>query len=107
MQEIERMYVDWEKTGKNLRLLRDDNVNLRRYVCFKLRAHEGNCSGECEICKYEMDSNISRAELARVFNVSDSVVCNWESGKTPVGYEDLLFYSRISQTDLKDIIVFR
>lgn len=106
MEEIKRRYIDWHKTGRILRDLRNDNLNLRRYVCYVLKSHEGNCSGECESCKYEMDNSISRAELAQVFNVSDSIICNWESGKTPVGLDDLLFYCEITGLKINDIIDF-
>lgn len=99
-------YIDWKKTGKNLELLRNDNKRLRRYVCSALRRDEGNCSGECETCKFDMDSSISRPELASVFHVSESVIFNWERGKTPVSLENMLFYCQIAEVDLKEIIVF-
>ncbi|MGN0805934.1 MAG: helix-turn-helix domain-containing protein [Candidatus Coproplasma sp.] len=53
-----------------------------------------------------MDNHISRKELADVFGVSESVIFNWESGRTVVDYENLLFYSQLSKTDLAEIIVF-
>ena len=102
----QRKRIDWIKTGRNLQLLRNDNIHLRRYVCSALNYDKGECSGECNDCKFEMDSSISRVELAQVFNVSESVVFNWENGKTPVSVEDMLFYCRISQVQLTDIIVF-
>jgi len=101
-----RRYIDWQKTGKNLQLLRNDNIELRRYVCSTLNRSKGDCDGKCLTCKYDMDSNISRPELAHVFNVSESVIFNWESGKTPVGVEDLLFYCEIAKVKLEDILVF-
>ncbi len=106
MRELKRRSVDWFKTGKNLQLLRNDNINLRRNVCRVIRHGNGDCDDDCDKCKYEMDSNISRAELARVFNVSESVIFNWESGKTPVGIEDLLFYCEVANVNLTDIIVY-
>lgn len=106
MKKIERRYVDWTKTGKNLYLLRNDNLNLRRYVCFVLNLHKGNCDGDCINCRYEMDNSISRKELADVLGTSDSVIANWEKGKTPVGIEDLLLYCDICGIDLNDILVF-
>lgn len=36
MKNIERKYINWEKTGKNLQILRADNISLRRYVCYEL-----------------------------------------------------------------------
>ena len=101
-----RKYIDWQKTGKNLQLLRNDNINLRRHVCSTLNYHKGECSGECPSCKYEMDNNISRTELAKVFNVSESVIFNWENGKTPVSLEDMLFYCQIADVELPEIIVY-
>ena len=102
-----RKYIDWKKTGKNLQLLRNDNLNLRRYVCSQLNFQKGNCSGACNDCKYDMDSTISRAELARVFNVSESVVFNWENGKTPVSLEDVLFYCEITNVGMQEIVVYQ
>lgn len=106
MVNIKRQYIDWEKTGKSLQLLRNDNVNLRREACRANNLHKQNCCGECGTCKYDMDSNISRKELAVVFGVSDNVIYSWETGRTPVGLEDLLFYCQIAQVRLEDIIVF-
>lgn len=103
---MERKQIDWKKTGKNLQLLRNDNLTLRRNVCSTLRRDEGNCSGECETCRYDMDSSISRPELAAVFHVSESVIFNWETGKTPVSLEDMLFYCQIADVELNEILVF-
>ncbi|MBP5177162.1 MAG: helix-turn-helix transcriptional regulator [Clostridia bacterium] len=106
MKKMERQTIDWKKTGKNLQLLRNDNVNLRKVVCSTLNFDKGECSGDCDNCRYEMDSSISRPELAQVFNVSESVIFNWENGKTPVSVEDMLFYCRLADVGLEDIIVF-
>lgn len=106
MKNIKRKYIDWSKTGKNLKLLRDDNVNLRREACRVNNLHKADCSGECESCKYDMDSNISRKELAALFGVSDNVIYSWETGRTPIGLEDLLFYCQIAKVKPEDIIVF-
>lgn len=106
---IQKRRINWQMTGRNLYLLRDDNINLRRFVCRSLNFDSEKCTGcgDCENCKpAEMDNRISRQELAKVFCVSDSVVCNWESGRTPIGLEDLFYYAQIAQVDLKDIIVF-
>lgn len=103
---MQRQYINWIKTGKNLQLLRNDNINLRRYTCRALNYDKGECSGECADCKFDMDSNISRVELAKIFNVSESVIFNWENGKTPVSLEDMLFYCQITQLNLFDIIVY-
>lgn len=102
-----RKYIDWKKTGKHLQLLRNDSLNLRRYVCGQLNFKKGDCSGACDDCKYDMDSTISRAELARVFNVSESVIFNWENGKTPVSLEDMLFYCQIAETTMEEIVIFQ
>lgn len=101
-----RKSIDWKKTGRRLLLLRNDNITLRRYVCRANRYGRGNCSGVCDTCKYDMDVSISRSELAKVFNVTESVVFNWENGITPVSLEDMLFYCEIADVALQDIIVF-
>ena len=53
-----------------------------------------------------MDTNISRTELAKIFNVSDSVIFNWENGITPVDLEDMLFYCQLAEVTLDDIVVY-
>lgn len=106
MQRVERKNVDWVKTGTRLMALRTSSITLRRYVCWSLRYDLGECSGECGTCEFEMDRSISRAELADVFNTTENVIFNWESGKTPVPLEDLLLYTGISQVPLEEIIVY-
>lgn len=101
-----RKYINWEKTGKNLQILRADNLPLRKYVCHELNYDKSECSGYCDNCKYEMDTNISRTELAKVFNVSDNVIFNWENGITPVALEDMLFYCQLAGVTLDDIVVY-
>lgn len=101
-----RKYINWEKTGKNLQILRADNLPLRKYVCHELNYAKSECSGDCDNCKYEMDTNISRTELAKVFNVSDNVIFNWENGITPVALEDMLFYCQLAGVTLDDIVVY-
>jgi len=104
--DIKRKSIDWKKTGKNLQLLRNDNISLRRKVCGALKLNRSECSGDCANCKYEMDNFISRPELAQVFNVSESVIFNWENGKTPVSVEDILFYCQLADVSLDDVLVF-
>lgn len=87
-------------------MLREDNIKLRRQVCKALKHNDANCSGDCGICEFEMDNHISRKELADIFGVSPSVIFNWESGRTAVGYENLLFYAQLAETDVKDIVIF-
>lgn len=106
MEEIQRQYVDWERTAKNLKLLRQDNINLRRYVCSRLYYGKRDCATDCADCKFDMDHSISQAELAKVFNVSESMVVNWENSKSRPQLDDLIFYSRICGIDLYDVIVF-
>lgn len=106
MIEFKRKYIDWANTAKNLKLLRRDNINLRRYVCSQLNYDKGECSGECETCKFDMDESISQLELAKVFNVSESMIVNWENNKSRPQLDDLLFYSQICGLDLYDVIVF-
>ena len=100
------MTNDWANTAKNLKLLRRDNINLRRYVCSQLNYDKGECSGECETCKFDMDESISQLELAKVFNVSESMIVNWENNKSRPQLDDLLFYSQICGLDLYDVVVF-
>lgn len=105
--ELKRRYIDWEMTSRNLELLRNDNLELRRRVCRALNYDERNCSGNCGACRYDMDTNISRAELAQVFNVTANVIFNWERGITHIEIDDLLFYCQLAGVTLEDIIVFR
>ena len=106
MKAIHRKFVDWKKTGRNLQLLREDNIELRRFVCRALKHDKSECNVECSECKFEMDNHISRKELSDVFGVSESVIFNWENGRTAVALEDVLFYSQISKKDLTDIIIY-
>ncbi|MDE7296682.1 MAG: helix-turn-helix domain-containing protein [Clostridia bacterium] len=108
--KVIRKFIDWDATGNKLFRLRSDNSHLRRYVCSMLKKNTNKCNsktGDCETCedKY-MDKNISRSELAQVFGVSDSVINNWETGRTEIGIEDLLFYCQIAQVSLEDILVY-
>ncbi|MCM1043055.1 MAG: helix-turn-helix domain-containing protein [Corallococcus sp.] len=109
--DVKRRVIDWQKTGLKLKLLRCDNLNLRRYVCRQLSLGlkmRHICKAEnCENCIFEVDNQISQAELAEVMNVSDSIITNWENGRTPPELEDLLFYADICKIDLFDIIVFK
>ena len=106
MIELKRKYIDWANTAKNLKLLRRDNINLRRYVCSQLNYDKGECSGECETCRFDMDESICQLELAKVFNVSESMIVNWENNKSRPQLDDLLFYSQICGLDLYDVVVF-
>lgn len=106
MKPIHRQFIDWRKTGRRLQRLREDNIELRRQVCGALKHADANCSGDCASCEFEMDNHISRKELSEVFGVSESVIFNWENGRTAVDYENLLFYSALSQVDINQIIVF-
>ena len=106
MESIKRKYIDWKKTGTRLKNLRIRNQSLRRFVCHELNYDKGECSGDCKRCEYEMDSSISRTELAEVFGISESVVFNWENGKTPITVEDLLYYCQICGAELSDVLVF-
>ena len=109
--KIIRKFVDWQATGNKLYRLRSDNEHLRRFVCSALRKGSDKCNNvrdDCDNCTNEhMDKNISRMELAEVFGVTDSVINNWESGRTEVGIEDLLFYCQIARVTLDDILVYR
>lgn len=106
MIPTDRRIIDWEKTGKTLELLRNDNIDLRRYVCRHLKHDNGDCRADCDKCIYEMDNHISRRELSEVFGTEESIVYNWERNRTPVPLEDMLFYAHISRKDLLDLLVF-
>ena len=107
---IVRKFIDWEATGNKLFNLRRNNDYLRRTVCSMLRKDTDKCNsdtGDCETCNYKyMDKSISCPELAEVFGVSANVITNWESAKTHIGIEDLLFYCQISHVTLDEILVF-
>ena len=106
MRAIQRKFIDWKKTGRNLQLLREDNIELRRAVCGALKHDKDECGGQCADCRFEMDNHISRKELSEVFGVSESVIFNWENGRTNVDYENLLFYAQLSKRDLDQIVIF-
>ncbi len=107
MEKINRRFVDWQNTAKNLRLLRNDNIELRRYVCFVLRTKRNDCDGKsCDTCRFDMDNSISQAELAEVFNVSESIVANWENARSQPSIDDLLFYAQICKLSLDDILIY-
>ena len=87
-------------------MLREDNIELRRAVCGALKHDKEDCSGECDECIFEMDNHISRKELSDVFGVSESVIFNWENGRTTVDYENLLFYAQLAKLSLDKIVIF-
>ena len=103
---IRRKFINWKKTGRELQLLREDNVELRRAVCGALKHDKGDCGGVCSSCRFEMDNHISRKELSEVFGVSESVIFNWENGRTAVDYENLLFYAQLAHVKVEDIVIF-
>ncbi|MBO5866924.1 MAG: helix-turn-helix transcriptional regulator [Clostridia bacterium] len=107
---IQKRLINWEKTGKMLRLLRCDNINLRRNVCKELsmQLKKGHiCKAtNCDNCILELDNQISQAELAEVMGVSDSVITNWENGRSIPTLEDLLLYADLCKMDLQQILIF-
>lgn len=103
---IERKQIDWIKTGRNLQLLRNDNLCLRKVSCRDRNYDKQNCDGDCDGCRFDMDNSISRKELAELFGVSENVIYSWEKGKTPIGIEELLLYCQITQLNILDILVF-
>ena len=108
MKVIERKVIDWVKTGKRLRTLRERNINLIRYTCYLCHYNQGNCDGECENCDFDkdLDRSITREELAKAFGTTATVINNWEAGNTPVPIEDLILYGQISGKDIAELIVF-
>lgn len=110
MEEIKLRQIDWEKTGYKLKLLRNDNLNLRRYVCWWLSKNQFDdrhlCYDyKCEDCLFEMDQNISQVELGAVMNTGS--VANWETGRTPIDVENLMFYCKLCGVEAEDIIVYK
>ena len=106
MPTFTRKFIDWDKTGYNLEQLRLTNPALRKKSCRSRIFEAGECEGDCDRCRFEMDNSISRAELAQIFGVSEHVIYSWERGRTPVGVEDLLFYCDVAEVALSDILVF-
>ena len=109
MERIERKVIDWDKTSKNLKLLRNDNINLRKYVCSELNKKKSidACEGaDCATCRFDMDMKISQSELAQVFHLNENRIVNWENNKSKPTIEDLIFYSQICGIDLYEVIVF-
>lgn len=107
METIQRKIINPIKTGLSLKNLRCNNLDLRRYACRFHRTRDDICEGtNCDNCTFEMDVSISQAELSELFNVSDNVIANWESGKTIPSYEDLLFYSALCNLPLDKIVIF-
>ncbi len=105
---MNRRIIDWQKTSKNLKLLRCDNLSLRREICKYLRSKDGECDGDhCPCCRLDMETAISQAELADFFKVSESVVANWETARSEPSVEDLLFYADLCGLKVEDIVVFR
>ncbi len=124
MQPIERKSIDWIKTGEKLAYLRTNDLALRRYACYVCHRLEWECSKDCDGClettSYKrqqgergLDPSTSCAELARVFGESESVVRNWETGRTPVPLDALYLYARITgygdrfEDFLKSVVVYR
>ena len=119
MELFNRPIINWNKTGERLADLRCNNLNLRRYVCFFNKKYNEERSldnlrpkytcfsnYDCLNCNKEMDKSISVQELANVFGKTRDVVTNWETGKTMPDIEDLLLYSKITELDINEIVVF-
>lgn len=109
MERIKRKVIDWDKTSKNLKLLRNDNINLRKYVCRELnfKKKKYGCDGtDCDTCRFDMDNSISQAELAQVFHINENRIVNWENNRSKPTIEDLIFYSQICGIDLYEVIIF-
>ncbi len=98
--------IDWEKVGINLERLRMDNLTLRRHVCRVNHLKEGNCDGACETCRYDMDNSISRRELAYALYTTENVICNWETARTEIDVQSLIYYCDIAGVKLEDILVY-
>ena len=106
MQEVQRKSINWEKTGKNLKALRNHNDNLRRFVCRKIKGERQECDLNCRQCRWDIDPSISQRELAQVFNVSEGMIANWEGNRSVPSLEDLYFYKDICGITLEEVVVF-
>lgn len=106
MDKIKMRTIDWTKTARNLKLLRNHDQNLRRYVCKTLNYDKAQCDGKCDSCKFDMDNSISQRELATAFGLSVGTVVNWENGKSKPYIEALLLYSEVCGIDLNNILIF-
>ena len=124
MQRIERKIIDWAKTGEKLAFLRGNDLSLRRYACWVCHGEEWECDKQCDTCQeipaYRrslgergLDPSTSCAELAKVFDETESVIRNWETGRTPVPLDALRLYAQISghgddlQGFLQEVIVYQ
>ena len=50
---------------------------------------------------------MSQIELAKAFDVSPTMVVNWENGKSKPSGEDLLFYADVCEITLEEVLVTR
>ena len=101
MEVVKLKAIDRKNTARNLKHLRCNDSNLRRYVCWCLKTKSDDCFGtDCENCRLDMDNSISRRELAQVLDVSENTLANWESGRSVPDLEFLLMYSEICKRDL-------
>ena len=105
MEKIKKPYIDWTATGDNLRLLRSDNITLRKYVFYTLGTAHGDCCGDCDACVFDMDTHISQKELARVMGVTEHMVINWETARSKPRLEHLLMYAKICKLDIFKVVV--
>lgn len=105
MEKIKIPYIDWDATADNLRLLRCDDLNLRRYVCGELGTWRGKCGGNCDACVFDMDNHISQKELAEVMGVSEHMIINWETGRSRPKLEYLLMYAMLCKLDIFKVVV--
>lgn len=105
---ITQKRVNWRATGRKLEELRRANRFLRENVCYynKSRIEKTTCKSECCDCATQIDNSISRRELGDLFGLSPTVIGNYETGRSFVPYEVLLFYCQLSGLKLEDIIVF-
>lgn len=106
LQNVTRPSVDWTTTGRKLCDLRLHDYKFRKAVCSILR-NDGACCRDCSTCdKLSMDHHVTQDELAKVMNVSSSVVHNWESGRSEPHLEYLLWYSELAGCNIYDLLIF-
>ena len=104
---IKRRSIDWKKTGEKLKDIRLTNDALKSFVCHAHNKNTPQCDDDCFNCCFGMCYFISRRELGEAFGVSDSVVLNWEHGRSAMFYEDLELYARIIGFSIEALLCYK
>ena len=97
--------IDWEKTARNLAYLRTSNENLKKNVC---RLLNQDCVGDCNKCSPIDRTNVKveQKELAQVFFTGSTAIANWELGKNKPSIEAILYYQKLCECELDEVLIF-